>query len=234
MPERPKTTLFMLSSLDGKISSGDTDNLDVDRDWKKIKGVKEGLPQYYELEQKTDLVSFNTGRVMAKVGMNTRKLAKEKIPVRFVLVDSKPHLTESGVRYLSSWLQHVYIVTTNRRHPAVKLSGELENVTVIHFAKKIDFKKLFSLLYSDHGIKRMTIQSGGTMNALLLRAGLIDRISLVIAPLMVGGSTTSSLMDGEALHEVKDLKKLVVLQLQKVEKLKKSFLHLTYKVVNRK
>lgn len=30
----------MLMSLDGKINSGDSDELDVDRDWCKIDGVK--------------------------------------------------------------------------------------------------------------------------------------------------------------------------------------------------
>ena len=33
---RPETTLFMIESLDGKINSGNSDNLDVDRDWKTI------------------------------------------------------------------------------------------------------------------------------------------------------------------------------------------------------
>ena len=38
---RPITTLFMLESLDGKISSGSTDNLDVDKDYPKIDGGKD-------------------------------------------------------------------------------------------------------------------------------------------------------------------------------------------------
>ena len=67
--KRPITTLFMLESLDGKISSGNDDSLDVDKDWCKIRGVKEGLHQYYEIEQTTDLFSLNTGRVMAKIGV---------------------------------------------------------------------------------------------------------------------------------------------------------------------
>ena len=37
---RPITTLFMLESLDGKISTGNSDNLDVDKDFPKIDGVK--------------------------------------------------------------------------------------------------------------------------------------------------------------------------------------------------
>ena len=30
--QRPKTTLYMIMSLDGKISTGDTDKLDFDKD----------------------------------------------------------------------------------------------------------------------------------------------------------------------------------------------------------
>ena len=46
---RPITTLFMLSSVDGKISTGATDELDMDKDLPKIEGVREGLYQYYEI-----------------------------------------------------------------------------------------------------------------------------------------------------------------------------------------
>lgn len=42
--DRPITTLFMLMSLDGKISPGASDDLDVDKDFPKIDGLKEGLP----------------------------------------------------------------------------------------------------------------------------------------------------------------------------------------------
>ena len=54
---KPITTLFMLMSVDGKISTGAVDELDVDRDFPRINGVKEGLYQYYEIEKTTDLWS---------------------------------------------------------------------------------------------------------------------------------------------------------------------------------
>ena len=57
---RTFNTLFMICSLDGKISTGETDERDVDKDFPKIKGVKEGLKQYYQLECRTDINSFNT------------------------------------------------------------------------------------------------------------------------------------------------------------------------------
>ncbi|MFC1850600.1 hypothetical protein ACFL27_10445 [candidate division CSSED10-310 bacterium] len=60
MPEgdkysRSETTLFLLVSADGKITSGQSDTLDPDWDWKRIHGAKEGLQQYYQIEQTTDL-----------------------------------------------------------------------------------------------------------------------------------------------------------------------------------
>lgn len=111
---RPITTLFMLESLDGKISSGNSDNLDADKDFCRINGVKEGLHQYYELEQETDIFSLNTGRVMAKIGVNDRKEYHDKIDVvTFVIIDNKPHLNENGIDYLCHWVGKVLLVTTN-------------------------------------------------------------------------------------------------------------------------
>ena len=49
--KRPVNTLFMLMSVDGKISTGVTDERHVDKDYKKIAGIKEGLAQYYEKEK---------------------------------------------------------------------------------------------------------------------------------------------------------------------------------------
>ena len=84
--DRPVTTLFMLMSVDGKISTGASDHLDVDQDFPKIAGLKEGLHQYYEIEQTTDLWTFNSGRVQAKMGVNTKKMPN-KTPVSFVVID---------------------------------------------------------------------------------------------------------------------------------------------------
>ncbi len=57
---KPETTLFLLISVDGKISTGDTDEMDVDKDYPKIKGIKEGLYQYYDLEKIVSGLIFRT------------------------------------------------------------------------------------------------------------------------------------------------------------------------------
>lgn len=224
----PRTTLFMISSVDGKISTGSNDERDIDKDFPKIKGVKEGLKQYYESEQRTDIHSFNTGRVMAKIGVNTRKQIPKKIPVSFVIVDNKPHLDKNGISYLTKWLKKLYLVTTNRNHPALK--SDCKNLEVIYY-KRIDFKNLFEKLKQEYKVNRLTIQSGGTLNSILLREGLIARVSLVIAPCLIGGSETSTLVDGKSLISEEDLQHIKALRLVKCQKLKDSYLHLIYKVL---
>ena len=57
---KPITTLFMLMSVDGKISTGAVDELDIDREFPRINGVREGVYQYYEIEKTTDLWSLNS------------------------------------------------------------------------------------------------------------------------------------------------------------------------------
>ena len=120
--ERPITTLFMLTSVDGKISTGASDTLDMDKDLPKIAGVREGLSQYYEIEQTTDLWSLNTGRVQAKMGVNEKPMPA-KSPVSFVLVDSQ-HLTEHGVRYFCALSQTFVLITTNDTHPAFQVKAD--------------------------------------------------------------------------------------------------------------
>lgn len=228
--QRPTTTVYMLTSLDGKISIGDNDELDFDKNLPSIEGVREGLQQYYDIEKTTDIFSFNTGRVMAKIGVNSRTDKPNKMPVTFIIIDNRPHLTKSGIQYLSDWTKKLIIVTTNELHPASELS--LKNLDVLCYPTKIDFENLFLRLKKDFGANRVTIQSGGEMNSELIRKGLIDNISIVVAPVIVGGRNTSTLIDGESLHKESELKLIKALKLVSVTKLKESYLHLRYKVLN--
>lgn len=70
----------MLTSVDGKISTGDTDALDVDKDYPNIKGIKKGLYQYYDIEKTTDLCSLISGKVLAKIGINEKKTLQKNQP----------------------------------------------------------------------------------------------------------------------------------------------------------
>lgn len=227
---RPITTLFMLESLDGKITSGDSDELDADKDWCKINGVKEGLHQYYEIEATTDYYSLNTGRVMAKIGVNDKKEYHEKIDCRFIIIDNKPHLNENGIDYLCHWVDKLILVTTNKNHIAYEVKDKYENLDIMYY-DKLDLNKLMIDLKNKYNAQRVTIQSGGTLNGMFLRDNLIDYVNIVIAPLLVGGKNTTTLIDGENITRVQELNKLKALELIECNKLEDSYIQLKYKVI---
>lgn len=229
MNKRPITTLFMLESLDGKISTGNNDSLDADKDFCRIAGVKEGLHQYYEIEATTDWYSLNTGRVMEKIGVNDRKEYHQKVDVRFIIIDNKPHLNENGIDYICHWVERLILVTTNKNHIAYSLREKYDNLDIL-FYENLDLNKLLEDLSYKYNVERVTIQSGGNMNGLFVRENLIDYVNVVIAPLLIGGRDVATLVDGEAIESENELGKLRALELIECNKLNNSYIQLKYKV----
>ena len=230
---RPVTTLFMLESLDGKINSGNSDALDVDRDWKKIDGLKEGLQQYYDIESETDVFSLNTGRVMAKIGINEREEAPEKIDVlNFVIIDNAPHLNERGIDYLCRWVGRLILVTTNKKHPAYTVREQYPNLEILEY-EKLDLAQVLTDIGEKYGAEALTIQSGGSLNGQFLRDDLIDYVNIVIAPVLVGGKDTPTLIDGEAISSPEELDKIRPMKLIECKALNDSYVQLRYEVIHR-
>ena len=224
--DRPITTLFMLMSVDGKISTGSTDELDVDRDFPTIPGVREGLHQYYEIEQTTDLWAFNTGRVQAKMGVNEKEMP-DKTPVSFALLDNH-HLTEHGVRYFCAKSKKAVVITSNASHPAFHVDAE--NLHII-YQDRLSLGDALARLKQECGCERLTVQSGGTVNGLFMREKLLDYVDIVVAPVLIGGKDTPTLIDGRALISNTELSELCVLKLMDCSVLKDSYIRLRYEVI---
>ena len=230
---RPITTLFMLESLDGKINSGNSDALDVDRDWKNIAGLREGLQQYYDIESTTDIFSLNTGRIMAKIGVNERTEEPEKMDVvTFVIIDNAPHLNERGVDYLCRWTGRLVLVTTNPEHPAIAMQGRYDNLEILQY-DELDLAQVLRDVREKFGAERLTIQSGGNMNGRFLREDLIDFVNIVVAPVLVGGRDTATLIDGDAISTPDELDKIRPMKLIECKALNDSYVQLRYEVIHR-
>ena len=215
--DRPVTTLFMLMSVDGKISTGAADELDVDQDFPQIAGLREGLHQYYEIEQTTDLWALNSGRVQAKLGVNTKE-PPNKTPVSFVVIDNH-HLNEHGIRYFCALSKQFVLITTNANHPAFHI--EEDNFHII-YQEELSLRDALMRLRAEYGCER---------NGLFLREKLFDHVDIVVAPVLIGGKDTSTLIDGESLLSQGELSKLGVLKLQECVVLENSYLRLRYEVI---
>ena len=167
-----------------------------------------------------------SGRVQEKMGVNTKEMPN-KIPVSFVLIDNN-HLTEQGVRYFCALSKEFVLVTSNANHPAFQVNEG--NIHII-YQKELSLTDALAELKSEYGCQRITIQSGGTLNGLFLREKLFDYIDIVVAPVLIEGKDTSTLIDGESLLSESELSQLGVLKLQECMVLEDSYLRLRYKVV---
>jgi 2,5-diamino-6-(ribosylamino)-4(3H)-pyrimidinone 5'-phosphate reductase len=123
-------------------------------------------------------------------------------------------------------------VTNNSKHPAFELRNKHRNLEIISYEPEIDFADLLVKIKKNYNIEKITIESGGTLNSVFFRDGLIDHVKIVVAPLIVGGKDTSSLVDGFSFTEQTQLRLLKALKLKECKKLENSYLLLEYDVIN--
>lgn len=231
---RPETTLFLLSSVDGKISTGASKVNDFDSDLPNIESTKRGLYQYYDIEQHTSSFSLITGKTLDKIGMNDyrRPNSPNKKCVSFIVVDNT-HLKKQGIKNICNMTANCILITTNVNHPAnsVKNCDSCINLHTI-YQQKLDLRRAFKEIRSIYGCTSITIQSGSTFNGYLLREHLIDNIDIVIAPILVGGKETPTIIDGTSLTSIDHLNELGELELLGIEALKENYVQLKYRVLN--
>ena len=84
----------------------------------------------------------------------------------------------------------------------------------------------------EYGCDRLTVQSGGTVNSLFLREKLLDFVDIVIAPILIGGRDTPTMIDGSSLVSGTELSKLGVLKLTDCAVLQDSYVRLRYEVIS--
>lgn len=214
---RPETTLFLLTSLDGKISIGFGNSFDFDTDFPKVSGLREGLYQYYAIEKNIDTWTCTSGSIQRKLGANS--VVPPRISgVSAVVIDNEQLTLEGVQNVISAWDTCVF-VTTNIEHPALSLEATSSFLPI--YQEKLDIEAVLKSLYAIFECTAITIQTGSKLNALFLESGLIDKVDLVIAPCLIGGVATPSLIGGDTSY-------LSVFSLSDCVKLKHNYVRLCY------
>ncbi|MBX7233172.1 MAG: 2,5-diamino-6-(ribosylamino)-4(3H)-pyrimidinone 5'-phosphate reductase [Caldilineales bacterium] len=102
-------------------------------------------------------------------------------------------------RFLTAGLASVLLFTTQQTDPAqiARLRQAGADVCVLG-ETHVDLPAALRRL-QEIGVQRLLVEGGGTLNAELLRLGLVDEIRLYLAPLIFGGATAPTLADGPGL-----------------------------------
>ena len=94
---------------------------------------------------------------------------------------------------------------------------------------KVDLAKAIEHLGSEFGASRIRIESGGTLNGLLLKQNLVDEVAMLVHPVVLGGRGRRTLLCGPegARHD-----RSWPLKLKSATTLDGGLLHLTYAMDN--
>jgi 2,5-diamino-6-(ribosylamino)-4(3H)-pyrimidinone 5'-phosphate reductase len=93
---------------------------------------------------------------------------------------------------------------------------------------RVDMRAALEELNASYGVELVRVDAGGTLNGVLLRAGLVDEVSVLINPSLVGGWTPGSIFTAADLTSSEGVIKL---KLTHVEQVKGDVVWLSYEVV---
>lgn len=192
---RPYVICHMVASIDGRIDCSMVD---------KISGE-----EYYATMEQLDCPSLLEGRVTMEhynaaketfvptayepVGQPSVYVAEES-DAYMVSVDTLGHL-----RWNSNSIDDVpliCIVSERASKEYLELLRKQEISWIAVGENRIDLNKAMEILYEQFHVKRLALLGGGHINGGFLQAGLIDEVSLLIAPGIDGRKNGTSVFDG--------------------------------------
>jgi 2,5-diamino-6-(ribosylamino)-4(3H)-pyrimidinone 5'-phosphate reductase len=91
----------------------------------------------------------------------------------------------------------------------------------------IDLQKALEELNRRYGIQVLRVDSGGVLNGILLRAGLVNEVSVLIDATLVGGKTPRSIF---VAPDLPASERAIPLSLTHMERLKENLVWLRYEV----
>lgn len=103
-------------------------------------------------------------------------------------------------KFLHEGDAQVVIFTTQRTSKEELASLRSQNVEVIvHDGERVDLSEMMQALHG-MGIERLMVEGGGTLNFELIRLGLVDEVSVYVAPMIFGGETAPTMAAGSGLE----------------------------------
>jgi riboflavin-specific deaminase-like protein len=173
---------------------------------------EEDMARVHRLRAECDGILVGSGTVLMddpSLGVDWAKagIRPGRPPTRIVL-DSRGRLPAGSRVFVGSQPTLVATVRTNLRRylgaDVVRTQG-----------KRVDWRELFSLL-SQRKFRRVLVEGGAEVLTTLLATNLWDRLTIYVAPVLIGGTTAPSLIAGP---DSPDESRLLRLSLTKVEKL---------------
>lgn len=204
-----KLTVFSEISIDGKLtlgagnSSKDLFSLLEQEDMKFI----------HKFRGEVDGIMVGRKTVETDNPSLTNRYEENKNPIRIIPSRSIDISEESNI--LKDDVRTI-ILTTEK-------GGEKEKIEYIRSAGKeciicgedsVDFEAVFKILENEYNINSIMLEGGGNLNWSLFEKDLVDEIILMQLPVIIGGESNVSLVDGKGFTTLDTLRKFKVSEVE--------------------
>jgi len=203
---RPMVTLKAAISLDGRIATKSGDS-------KWISSLA-SRKYVHRLRGKSDAILVGIGTVLADDPQLTCRLVVncKRQPLR-VIVDSQIKIPLNA-KVISEGLKGQTLIAVTSKAPLEKRKKIEEMGVEIIVADgtdgRVDLKSLLKILY-EKGLNSVLLEGGSALMTSMLAENLVDKVLLVLAPILIGGKDSLPLIGGKGFEKVSD-----AIHLQKV------------------
>ncbi|MBT9174445.1 MAG: Riboflavin biosynthesis protein RibD [candidate division WS2 bacterium] len=212
--KKPFVTLKGAISLDGKVSTKTGESKWISN--KKSRKISQRLRSLH------DAILVGVDTVIKDNPLLTCRLDKKsKNPIRIILDSTlRIPLNSQVIKSAGTSTSPTIIVTTEQSTPEKIKTIEKEGVQVLVTKSnpdlRIDLENLLTIL-GEQKITSLLIEGGPTVNASALHAGIVDKLILFVAPIVIGGITTPSLVGGTGIKKLVDAFKITDLTIKKID-----------------
>ena len=226
---RPWIIIHCITSIDGRLTTA----RGLRTRWEDVTPL--ALAEYYRLSRHLGaqgiLASATTLFVaeQAIAGMDTRPgLPSDKPSPTLIVPDNRGRINWTLLKRMP-WLKRVLVICSQATpEPYLNYLEDEDIKWIVAGENRINLPMAMEILWSQYRMGLIQCQGGSALNGSLLRNGLVDEISLVVAPITVGGMKTPTLFNAVDLHSVQDITRL---RLSRCEGLKGGALWLRYEVI---
>jgi 2,5-diamino-6-(ribosylamino)-4(3H)-pyrimidinone 5'-phosphate reductase len=109
---------------------------------------------------------------------------------RLVVVDSRGRVHNwSSLRHVPFWREPTALCSRSTPAEYLRYLERRGVEAIVAGDARVDLRAALEQLADRFGVRRVEVDSGGALHGALLRAGLVDEVSLLVHPALVGGSS---------------------------------------------
>lgn len=158
--------------------------------------------------------------------VRSTRYKKKMNPIR-IIIDSKAR-TPLTSRIVNTAKRIDTIIITTENAPKEKIiklqEKKIQVISIKEKDGKVDLKKAFEKLEKEFHLKSLLVEGGGEINWSLIKDNIFDELMLSIAPIIIGGRESISLVGGAGFANINKCCKLKLIKSYK-RKNDEIFLH---------